>query len=85
LQHQRILKNELSWLIFQIIEIMISRRDFFMNSAIAAAGITLSDKFGGLVPAAEKSSMSYNVVKEAAKYRKIDAHEHVGLTGTIEY
>ena len=64
---------------------MISRRDFFMNSAIAAAGITLSDKFGGLVPAAEKNSMSYNVVKEAAKYRKIDAHEHVGLTGTIEY
>ncbi|HOW40191.1 MAG TPA: amidohydrolase family protein [Bacteroidales bacterium] len=64
---------------------MISRRDFFRNSAIAAAGLTLTDKVNGLLPAEEKNNFSFDIVKEAARYRKIDAHEHVGLSGTLEY
>jgi predicted TIM-barrel fold metal-dependent hydrolase len=64
---------------------MISRREFFRNSAIAAAGISMSDKFDNLLPEKSYASASYDILKEASKYRKIDAHEHVGLSGTIEY
>ena len=30
---------------------------------------------------ANSESASYNIMKEVMKYRKIDAHEHVGLGG----
>jgi predicted TIM-barrel fold metal-dependent hydrolase len=64
---------------------MISRRIFFKNASIAAAGIVLSEKLDTLQPVETSSTASYYILKEVSKYRKIDAHEHVGLSGTIEY
>lgn len=64
---------------------MISRRKFIKSASIATAGIVLADKPETLKPVENSSTTSYNILKEASKYRKIDAHEHVGLGGTIEY
>jgi uncharacterized protein len=64
---------------------MISRRKFFKNASITAAGIVFADKLDALQPGEISSTTSYDILKETSKYRKIDAHEHVGLSGTIEY
>lgn len=64
---------------------MISRRDFFRNTALSAASLALTDNIESLMPEKEKANAASNILKEALKYRKIDAHEHVGLTGTIEF
>jgi predicted TIM-barrel fold metal-dependent hydrolase len=59
----------------------INRRKFFRNTAFSAAGIVLGNNITGLVPADSKSFSSYDVMKEVMKYRKINAHEHVGPEG----
>lgn len=64
---------------------MLNRREFLKNSAITAAGLVMTDKLGNLNAEEKNSSSGYDILKEASKYRKIDAHEHVGLSGTIEY
>ena len=68
---------------------IINRRKFFRNTAFSAAGIMLSSKIlsgnpGELTPKGNLSSGSVNIMKEVMKYRKIDAHEHVGLGGTLD-
>jgi len=64
---------------------MISRRDFFRNTALSAAALALTDNIESLLPEKDKANASYNILKEALKFRKIDAHEHVGLSGTIDF
>ena len=64
---------------------MISRRKFLKNTSLASAGIFLADKLETIHPYEKASAASYDILKEASKYRKIDAHEHVGMSGPIEY
>jgi hypothetical protein len=64
---------------------MINRREFLKNSALTAAGMVLTDNLGNLEGGDKNSNAGYDILKETYKYRKIDAHEHVGLSGTIEY
>lgn len=62
----------------------INRRKFFRNTAFSAAGIMLGSNLSELSFKGYSESASYNIMKEVMKYRKIDAHEHVGLGGTVE-
>jgi hypothetical protein len=64
---------------------MIDRRQFFRNSVLTAAGIALTDNLENLLPEKDRPQLSYNIIREVSKYRKINAHEHVGLSGTIQY
>ena len=63
---------------------MTSRREFFRNTAFSAAGLMLTDKIDSLLAEKDSAAVSYNLMKEASAYRKIDAHEHVGMYGSIE-
>jgi len=61
---------------------IINRRRFFRDTAIATAGITIGSTLTGLsLP--KYSGASYNIMSEVMKYRKIDAHEHVGLGSSL--
>lgn len=61
-----------------------NRRKFFRDTAFSAAGIILGSNLAEVSLKAYPESASYDIMKEVLKYRKIDAHEHVGLSGTIE-
>jgi uncharacterized protein len=63
---------------------IITRRKFFRDTACSAGGIILGSNLGELYPGAERPSAQSDIMKELMKYRKIDAHEHVGLGGTVE-
>lgn len=68
---------------------IINRRKFFRNTSISAAGIMLGGKIPGIDPGEfspklNPESVSGSFMKEVMKYRKINAHEHVGLGGTFE-
>ena len=63
---------------------IINRRKFFNYTAFSAAGLILGSKIAESVPVTNAASEHYNIMREVMKYRKIDAHEHVGLGGTIE-
>jgi uncharacterized protein len=69
---------------------IINRRKFLTNTSMSFAGIMLSSKMWGSSPgdiSAKKNSQISdpgNIMKEVMKYRKISAHDHVGLgSGTI--
>jgi len=66
----------------------VNRRKFFRNSALSFAGIMLgskmlSCKMDEIPPKANSPSASYNIMKEVMTYRKISAHEHVGISKWI--
>ena len=63
---------------------IINRRKFFRDSAFSAAGMVIGNNLINLSPEAELLPEGFNLMKEVLKYRKIDAHEHVGLSGTID-
>lgn len=62
----------------------INRRKFFRDTGFSAAGILLGNNLAEVWLNAGPESASFDIMKEVRKYRKIDAHEHVGLSGTIE-
>jgi uncharacterized protein len=67
----------------------INRRKFFRNTVISSAGILLSSKMmscnsEGEMKTSSSSSGPVNIMEEVMKYRKIDAHEHVGMGTTLE-
>ncbi len=62
----------------------MDRRKFFRDSTYSAAGIIVGSKISEPDTKDISSPSSYNIMKEVMKYRKIDAHEHVGLGGTVE-
>ncbi len=58
---------------------IMNRRSFCANTALSAAGIMLG---AGQIENADSyphSDSSYNIIKEAAKFRKIDSHMHINL------
>lgn len=62
---------------------MINRRKFFSDTAMSAAGIIVGSNIAGLATADEPASSSYNIMKEAMKYRKIDTHVHLLLSPAV--
>jgi uncharacterized protein len=64
---------------------MINRRKFIRNTSLTAACIAMTDNKKSLFLEEKKPSALFDIMKEVFKYRKIDAHEHVGLSGTIEF
>jgi hypothetical protein len=62
---------------------LINRRKFLRNTTLSAAGMVVGSKMIRFSPETENQSDNYSLMKEVLKYRKIDAHEHVGLGGTI--
>jgi predicted TIM-barrel fold metal-dependent hydrolase len=67
----------------------VNRRNFFRNSLFTASGLMLGSRISGAETEEiweNKSKLpSFNIMKEVMKYRKISAHEHVGLGDTIEH
>jgi len=65
----------------------INRRKFVTNTAASAAALMMSNKLMGFTPEGEAANPSFAARKKEApmemvlKYRKIDAHAHVGLFG----
>jgi len=59
----------------------INRRKFFRNTAFSTAGIIIGGNLGELSAKGYAVLDPYDLMKEVMKYRKIDAHEHVGLNG----
>lgn len=59
---------------------ILNRRKFVSTSAASAAGLVLGAGFSGSATDKQSSSSSYNVMKEAMKFRKIDSHIHLLLS-----
>jgi uncharacterized protein len=62
----------------------INRRKFFKNTTLSAAGVILGSKMSALLPECVPEIKYSSIMKEVLKYRKIDAHEHVGFDIPIE-
>jgi predicted TIM-barrel fold metal-dependent hydrolase len=59
----------------------INRRRFLTDTSLSAAGIMFGSNLAGGTSREESGRSSYNLMQEVMKYRKIDAHDHVGLSG----
>ena len=57
----------------------ISRRKFFTDTSLSAAGIILGSSLAGCSGKEKQTVASYALMKDAMKYRKIDTHAHVNL------
>jgi hypothetical protein len=62
----------------------MNRRKFFRNTTYSVAGMIVGGNITKSDSKDRSASSSFNIMKEVMKFRKIDAHEHVGLGGTIE-
>lgn len=62
----------------------ISRRRFISNVSAGSMGVMVITS--GERPTLQKDEKvsSYDIMKELMKYRKIDAHDHVGLYGNVD-
>jgi predicted TIM-barrel fold metal-dependent hydrolase len=56
-----------------------SRRKFLANTGLSATGIILGNALAGCASKKELEDSGFNLMKEVFKYRKIDAHAHVGF------
>ena len=59
----------------------INRRKFLTGTSLSAAGIMIGSTLGGCTSRKDSGISSYDIMKEVMKYRKIDGHDHVGLSG----
>jgi uncharacterized protein len=55
---------------------MLTRRKFLAGSSLSATGILLGSRLEGCPSPENQGISSYDIMKEAMKYRKIDAHCH---------
>ena len=62
----------------------INRRKFFHDTAFSAAGIILCNSLAAADIKGGRPSSSFDIMKETMKFRKINAHEHVGMGGSLE-
>ena len=58
----------------------MNRRSFCANSALSAAGIMLCAGQIKTLDNLPQTDTSYNIIKEAYKFRKIDSHMHISLS-----
>lgn len=56
--------------------IKINRRKFIAGTSLSATGIILGSNIAGCSSGKEESRVSYDIMKDVMKYRKIDAHVH---------
>ncbi|HBE40198.1 MAG TPA: amidohydrolase, partial [Bacteroidales bacterium] len=61
-----------------------NRRKFLRDTLYSAAGIMMGSNIPDLSGTKNPANPAFDIMKEVMKYRKIDAHEHVGLGGTVE-
>lgn len=62
---------------------IINRRKFLAGTSMSAAGIMLGSTLAGCSPNREDDISSYDIMKDVMKYTKVDAHDHVGLYGSL--
>ena len=62
----------------------MDRRKFFRNTTYSVAGMIVGSTITEPYTKDRSAAASYDTMKEVMKYRKIDAHEHIGLSGTVE-
>ncbi len=62
----------------------MDRRKFFRDSTYSVVGMIVGNKISEPYMKDRSLSASYDIMKEVMKYRKIDAHEHAGIGGTLE-
>jgi len=62
----------------------MDRRKFFRNTTYSVAGMIVGSNITEPYTKDRSAAASYDTMKEVMKYRKIDAHEHIGLSGTVE-
>jgi uncharacterized protein len=55
----------------------INRRKFLTSTSLSAAGIMIGSKLVGCTSEKKPDISSYDLMKDASKYRKIDAHAHL--------
>jgi len=58
----------------------INRRKFLAGTSLSTAGIILGSNLIGCASKKESGMSSYDIMKEVAKYRKIDCHVHLYFT-----
>jgi len=56
-----------------------SRRKFLANAGISTTGILLGNTIAACTPRDKLKESAFDLMHEVHKYRKIDAHAHVGL------
>jgi len=56
-----------------------SRRKFLANAGISTTGILLGNTIPACAPRDKLKKSGFDLMREVHKYRKIDAHAHVGL------
>jgi predicted TIM-barrel fold metal-dependent hydrolase len=56
-----------------------SRRKFLANAGISTTGILLGNTIAACTPGDKLKEPGFDLMREVHKYRKIDAHAHVGL------
>lgn len=56
--------------------VKINRRKFLASTSLSATGIILSSSLSGCSSRKEEGNISYNIMNDVMKYRKIDAHAH---------
>ena len=56
-----------------------SRRKFLANAGISTTGILLGNAITACTSRQKSEESGYNLMQEVHRYRKIDAHAHVGL------
>ena len=54
----------------------INRREFIANTSLSATGVILGSSFYGCASGKEERMVSYDIMEDVLKYRKIDAHQH---------
>ena len=54
----------------------INRREFIANTSLSATGVILGSSFSGCASGKEEKRVSYDIMGDVLKYRKIDAHQH---------
>jgi uncharacterized protein len=54
----------------------INRRKFIADTTLSAGAIILGSNIAGCVSQKEEKKISYDIMKEVLKYRKIDSHLH---------
>ena len=54
----------------------INRRKFIASTSLTATGIILGSNIAGCSSRKEGGLVSYDIMKDVMKYRKIDAHQH---------
>ena len=62
----------------------LDRRKFFRDTTLSAAGIVLGSNLIGCTSRKEPDMLSYHIMEDVIKYRKIDAHAHVWNSNDVD-